>query len=86
MLVKLTEARFLVGLELEMVECEYLMGGSGKIAKGKRDLEDQLKKIMENLGEREVDCGERMSQGLGQEIHRRMIMLLGVLVEELEVR
>jgi len=80
------EARFLVGLELEMVECEYLMGESEMIAKGKKDLEDRLKKIMENLGEREVDCGERMSRGLGQEIRRRMIMLLGVLAEESEVQ
>ena len=42
--------------------------------------------IMENLEEREADCDGRLNQVLERRVRHQMIMRLGVLAGELEVR
>lgn len=42
--------------------------------------------IMENLEEREADCDGQLNRVLERRVHRQMIMRLGVLAGESEVR
>ena len=51
-----------MGSELEIVECVYLMEENERIVKGKKDLENWPRNIIENLAEREVDCNKQVNQ------------------------